>query len=130
MKRAHATLALLVSATLGLGLAFARTDAASPSAPVEIWGVGSADRIEIDGVPAPAKAAAGRTFAGDPMAMNAPILRELAEGRHEIVVERDGCEPRRFAIDVQGTLKRSIVLTEPDPERCAVPVAPPRSEAR
>jgi hypothetical protein len=109
-------------------LAGARSEAAPTRAAVEIWGVSSNDHVEIDGTAVPPKGAPGRTFAGDPMAMNAPILRELAEGHHEIVVEREGCEPRRFSIEVQGTLKRSIVMTQLDAERCAIPLAPPRSE--
>lgn len=117
--------ALAALGTLGAG----RADPAGSRAAVEIWGVSSADRVEIDGAALTPKGAAGRAFAGDPMAMNAPILRELAEGKHEVVIERDGCEPRRFTIDVQGSLKRSIVLTEPNLERCSIPLAPPRNDA-
>jgi hypothetical protein len=126
----------LVAGTLGLGalaalgaLGGARADAAGSRAAVEIWGVSSADRVEIDGAAVTPKGAPGRAFAGDPMAMNAPILRELAEGKHEVVIEREGCEPQRFTIDVQGSLKRSIVLAEPNLERCAIPLAPPRNDA-
>lgn len=123
----------LVACALGVGAlaAFAatRADAAGSGTAVEIWGVSSADRVEIDGAAVTPKGAASRAFAGDPMAMNAPILRELAEGKHEVVIEREGCEPRRFTIDVRGSLKRSIVLTEPNAERCAIPLAPPRNDA-
>lgn len=130
MKHALAIGTLLISATLGLAIVAARTEASPVTAPVEIWGVGSADRVEIDGAAVVPKAASARSFVGDPMAMNAPILRELVEGKHVIVVDREGCEPRRFAIDVQGALKRSIVLAEPNPERCQIPLAPPRSDAK
>ncbi len=108
----------------------ARVLASPLRAPVEIWGVSAADRVEIDGAPITPKGAGARSFVGDPVAMDAPVLRELAEGPHEITVEREGCEPRRFTVEVHGTLKRSIVLSEPDPEGCAIPLAPPRSDSK
>lgn len=129
MRRELVIAGALALVGVGLGVAGARSETTAPAkAPVEIWGVGSADHVEIDGAAVPVKAAATRAFAGDPTAMNAPILRELGEGRHEIVVEREGCEPRRFTIDVQGALKRSVVLVEPSADRCGIPLAPPRSD--
>jgi hypothetical protein len=123
MKRAAIALGLL---GLMMGM-FAIASAAPTRVSLEIWGASSGDAITIDGAAVNVRAGgAPRVFAGDPDATNAPVLHEVAIGKHDIVVKRKGCADRVFTIHVEGTTKRSIVLESVDPARCAVPFAPPR----
>ena len=120
MKRVAIALAVLTGA-------LAVASAAPPRVPIEIWGAAAGDEITIDGAAVNVRAGgAPRVFTGDPDATNAPVLHEVAAGKHEIVVKRAGCAARTFALTIEGTTKRSIVLEPMDPARCAIPFAPPR----
>jgi len=106
---------------------FAPASAAPTRVSFEIWGVGGDDTITIDGAAVNVRAGgAPRVFQGDPDATNAPVLHELAPGKHEIVLKHVGCAPRTFTVSLEGSTKRALVLEPMDAARCAVPFAPPR----
>jgi hypothetical protein len=101
--------------------------AASPRALLEIWGVVEGDEVEIDGEAVMVKGATRRPFAGEAVAGQAAVARELALGKHSIVVPQKGCAPQSFEVDLASATKRSIVI-EPPTERCNVPLVPARFE--
>ncbi len=92
---------------------------------IELWGVEPGDAVTIDGAPVTVKSGA-RVFAGEPEAIDAPVLTEIMPGKHEIVVRRGACAPRAFSIVAEPNGRRVIVLEKEDPARCAIPFAPPR----
>lgn len=100
--------------------------AAAPKVALEMWGLEAGDRVTLDGADLPVKGGATRIFLGDPTAANAPVLAEIAPGRHELAVLRDGCAPRTFSVDLQGQTKRSIVFEKADPAKCSIPTLPAR----
>lgn len=97
--------------------------AAPGRAIVEIWGVEPGDEVAIDGAPVTVKGGA-RAFSGDPTATSAPVVQEIAAGRHEIVVRMPGCASRTFAVDLSRG-KRVVILERGERTRCAIPLAPP-----
>lgn len=116
------------SVFVGAVVAFATASQAAPTkVPLEIWGLESGDEVTLDGAPVNVRSGgAPRVFAGDPDATNAPLLHEVALGKHEITVRRASCAPRTFTVTIETTSKRAIVLEPQDPERCALPLAPAR----
>lgn len=107
--------------------ALAVASAAPPRTPLEIWGVAAGDELTLDGAPVNVRTGgAPRVFTGDPDATNAPVLREVSPGKHELVLKRQGCAPRTFSITVEGSTKRAVVLDPSTTSRCAIPFAPPR----
>lgn len=117
MKRLLALPSLLVAMT---------ASAAPSKAQLEIWGVDATDELSIDGAKQSPKGGGARVFTGDPTATNAPVLLEVGNGKHEIVVRRAECAPRTFVVSVEGSTKRAIVFEKEDAERCAIPLLPPR----
>ncbi len=100
----------------------------SQARPLEIWGLDAGDQATIDGLAVNVRSGgAPRLFAGDPDATNAPVLHELAAGKHELVIRRQSCAPRVFSLALDGTTKRALVLEKQDPARCAIPFAPKRA---
>jgi hypothetical protein len=101
---------------------------ASPGRPLEIWGLEAGDQATIDGASVNVRSGgAPRLFGGDPDATNAPVLHELAAGKHEIAIRRSSCAPRVFTVALEGATKRAIVLEKQDAARCAIPFAPKRA---
>jgi len=100
--------------------------AAPAKVPLEIWGLEAADEVAIDGVAHAPKSGGTRVFAGDPTATNAPVIVELGNGKHEIVLRRSECAPRTFTVSLEGGTKRAIVLEKETVERCAIPLLPAR----
>jgi hypothetical protein len=117
VKRLLALPVLLVTMT---------ASAAPTKAQLEIWGVDADDEVSVDGNKQAPKGGATRIFAGDPTATNAPVLLEIGNGKHEIVVRRGECAPRTFVVSVEGSTKRAIVFEKEDAERCAIPLLPAR----
>lgn len=117
---------IAIASSIAFALLAAPNAAAKPQ--LEIWGLGPDDQLEIDGAVVTVKGGTtARTFTGDPSAANAPVLRELAAGKHEVVVKRSGCAPRTQTIDVQGSLKRTLVFAAASGAHCAIPAPPPRA---
>ena len=115
----------LAAAWFASGVAASR--AASPSVPLELWGLEAGDEVTVDGEPVTVRSGgASRAFVGDPEATNAPALKELSPGQHVVVVRRGACAPRTFAVVLEGVTRRAIVFEPEDPERCALPSPPPR----
>lgn len=99
----------------------------SISRPVEIWGLDAGDELTIDGANINVRSGgAPRIFSGDPDATNAPVLHEIAIGKHDLVVRRSSCVPRAFTVTLGG-LKRAVVLEKLDAARCTIPFAPKRN---
>lgn len=117
-----------VAACAAMAAVLAAVSQAAPTkVALEIWGLEAGDEVTIDGAPVNVRSGgAPRTFAGDPDATNAPVLHELAPGKHELSVRRGGCAPRTFAVSLDTASKRAIVFEPEDPERCALPLAPAR----
>lgn len=93
---------------------------------IEMWGLDAGDAVTIDGANVTVKSGGPRVFAGEPEAIDAPVLAEVAAGKHEVVVRRGSCAPRAFSVVAEPNGRRVIVLEKEDPQRCAIPFAPPR----
>ena len=101
----------------------------SPSRPLEIWGLEPGDEVAIDGASVSVRSGgAPRIFSGDPDATNAPVVHELAMGKHELAIRGSRCAPRVFSIALatDPRTKRAIVLERIDAAHCAIPFAPRR----
>ncbi len=122
-------LANVIAMTTGLSvLAAPPTAPPAPKPPLEIWGLGPDDQVEIDGASVTVKGGSTpRLFTGDPAAVNAPVLRELSPGKHEVTVRRVGCASRTFTVDMQGSHKRTVVFAPASIAHCGIPAPPPRA---
>ena len=118
----------VVAIGVGLAVALSAAPSANPRPPLEIWGLVAGDEVDIDGTSVPIKTGGvARSFAGDPAAVNAPLLRELSAGHHEVVVRRVGCAPRTFAVEMQGAHKHTIVFAPAIAAHCALAAPPARA---
>jgi hypothetical protein len=119
---------LAFTTSIAFALLAAPSTSSPPRPPLEIWGLGPDDQLEIDGASVPVKGGSTpRVFSGDPSAANAPILRELTLGKHEVVVRRPGCATRTFAVEMAGAHKRTIVFAPASPAHCGIPAPPARA---
>lgn len=124
MKRRLSCGVLLgLASMLGSGLS---ARAALPKVPLEIWGLEAGDEARVDDQPMTVRGGAPRPFLGDPAADDAPVLTEVAPGKREITLLRQGCAPETFSVVVEGSQKKAIVVAKTLPLRCALPEVPPR----
>jgi len=114
-------------ATVGAPILMRQLAAAAPRALLEIWGVAEGDEVEIDGDAVTMKGSTRRPFTGEAVAGQAPVTRELAVGKHAIVVHLKGCAPQSFEVELTTPTKRSIVM-QPPSEHCELPLVPTRAE--
>jgi len=130
MTRSWLVVSVSVSVS-GLVLASATLLASAANAPrptLEVWGAMPGDVVDIDGSATTIKAGVvPRPFEGEPLPGNAAVTHEVAPGKHTVVVRREGCAPRTFEVEVQGSYKRSIVLAPSQAAHCGLPPPPPRA---
>lgn len=122
--RVAAALALTVSLTATLAPSWSR--AAPPKVPLEIWGLEAGDEARIDDQPVTVRGGPPRPFLGDPAADDAPVLTEVAPGKREITLLRQGCAPETFTVVVEGSQKKAIVVTKAQAAKCSLPEVPAR----
>lgn len=112
-----------LASLLGSGLS---ARAAAPKVPLEIWGLEAGDEARVDDQPVTVRGGAPRPFLGDPSADDAPVLTEVAPGKREITLLRQGCAPETFSVVVEGSQKKAIVVAKTLVARCSLPEVPPR----
>lgn len=126
MRRMRLVAAVAIAVSLLATLAPSGSRAAAPKVPLEIWGLEAGDEARIDDQPVTVRGGAPRPFLGDPAADDAPVLTEVAPGKREVTLLRQGCAPETFSVVVEGSQKKAIVVAKAQAAKCSLPEVPAR----